>query len=115
MWQIINLTNSYDVFINNQILQFNLSAWIGGYAEQHDHASVSLTFLNQAMEKLGSSITIGPVLLEEREKQSKILFKSATGFVPKGTYMLRIEVQFICVNGTGISAYVDNIALILYS
>jgi hypothetical protein len=114
MWQRINLTNSSDLLINNQTLQFHFSAWIGGHAEQDDHASVSLTFLNEAIEKLDNSITIGPVFANDRKNASKLLFKSATGFVPNGTYFLEIYAKFTRLSGSDNDGYVDNIALILY-
>jgi hypothetical protein len=114
MWQIINLTNSADFFINNLTLQFNFSAWIGGSSKQKDHASVSLTFLNKAMEKFGESTTIGPVFPEERECKTKLLFKSTTGFVPNGSYFLEIYVKFTRYGGGNNDGYVDNMALILY-
>jgi hypothetical protein len=114
MWQIINLRNSDDFFINNQTLRFNFSAWIGGWRDHDDRASVSLTFLNKGMKKLNNSITIGSVFARDRKNQTKLLFKSATGFVPNDTYFLKIYVEFIRTGGTVNDGYVDNIALILY-
>jgi hypothetical protein len=114
MWQTINLKNSYNLLINNQTLHFNLSAWIGGASAHDDHASVSLIFLNKAIEKLGDSTTIGPVFANERLGVSRLIFKSATGLVPKGTYFLKIYVEFKRVIGPNNNGNIDNIALILY-
>ncbi|CAF4221725.1 unnamed protein product, partial [Adineta steineri] len=62
MWQYINMTNSMNpILIDNETVYYNFSAWIGGYSNQRDNAQVSLTFIDQANQKINSTITLGPV------------------------------------------------------
>jgi hypothetical protein len=75
MWQKTDLNNYVDPFlIDAHIVNFNLSAWIGGYLTQDDNAMVSLTFADQLNQPIGSIISIGPVLANDRANQSSLLF-----------------------------------------
>jgi hypothetical protein len=115
MWQIINLTNPFDLLlIDNQTVKFNLSAWIGGYDNQDDNAVVSLTFIDQSNQTLGNCTTIGPVLSNARGNKSMLLFQNANGSVPIGTRFLAVSVGITLSSGTWNNGYVDNIAIILH-
>jgi hypothetical protein len=82
MWQTVNLTGLIDpLLIDNQTVWFNFSAWIGGYANQDDNAQASLTFLNQTNQKVGNTITLGPILAAARGSITSLLFQQADGLV----------------------------------
>jgi len=115
MWQTVNLTDSSDLLlIDNLKMKFILSAWIGGYEEQDDHVLVSLTFFNQTIHELGKPITIKPVRADDRERQTKLLFRNRTGQVPISTRSLKINVEFRRDGGNNNDGYVDNIFVALY-
>ena len=45
MRRTIDLSGYMDSFlIDNQLVRFNLSAWLGGYGDQDDRAKVTLFF-----------------------------------------------------------------------
>jgi len=114
MWQTIDITNYIDPYlVDTQSIKFNLSAWIGGYSNQDDCATVSLYFADQFNQTIGSGVTIGPVFAVDRGSQSSLLFRQTQGFVPATTRFLTVIVTMtLYVGGNDGSA--DNIALILY-
>jgi hypothetical protein len=115
MWQIVNMTSSINpVLIDNQTVRFNFSAWLGGYANQDDNAQVSLTFINQANQKVGNSSTLGPVLATARNSTTSLLFRQTSGVVPVGARSFTVMVTITRVNGTDDDGAVDNIVLYLY-
>jgi len=115
MWQIVNLTQYIDsYFIDNQIAKYNLSAWIGGYLSQDDNAVVSLRFLDQFNQIIGSVVTLGPVLAADRASISKLLFRQAQGLIPLGTYFFKIEAVYTTVMGPHNNGNIDNIAVTIY-
>jgi len=115
MWQIVNMTGSINpVLIDNQTVWFNFSAWVGGYIAQDDNAQVSLTFINQANQQVGSTFTLGPVLAAARNNATSLLFRQTSGVVPVGARSFTVMVTITRVSGTDNDGDVDNIALYLY-
>ncbi|CAF4156324.1 unnamed protein product [Adineta steineri] len=115
MWQYVNMTDSINpVLIDNQTVYFNFSAWLGGYGSQTDYAQVSLTFINQANQQVGSTTTLGPVTNTQRSNITSLLFRQATGLVPVGARSLLVTVTITRLSGTANDGDVDNIALYLY-
>ncbi|UJR12544.1 hypothetical protein I4U23_016720 [Adineta vaga] len=96
MWQTIDLTNKiHSILIDNQTVQFNLSAWLGGYDNQNDNAEVSLTFIDSNNQIVGNCTSIGPILATNRSNISKLVFRQTNGFLPVGT---RSIVVFVTIN-----------------
>ena len=115
MWQTIDLTNYADpVVIDSSTLRFNLSAWLGGYDSQNDKASVSLRYIDQANQTIGSMVTIGPVTDTNRGNQASFLFRQATGLVPIGSRSLVVTLVIDRSLGPINDGYADNIAVYLY-
>ncbi|CAF1038853.1 unnamed protein product [Adineta ricciae] len=115
MWQTVNVTHTVDpVLIDNSVVKFNLSAWIGGWSSQNDNARVSIAFADQANQMLGNRTTIGPVSAADRNSQSSLLFRQATGLVPAGTRSFTILVTIICTDPTSNDGDVDNIGIYFY-
>lgn len=115
MWQTVNITNTIDpLLIDNHMVQFNLSAWIGGWSSQDDNARVSVSFFDQTNQMVGNRTTIGPVLAADRGSQSSLLFRQATGFVPIGTRSFTVFVSLTRLNPTSNDGSVDNIGIYFY-
>ncbi|CAF4114357.1 unnamed protein product, partial [Rotaria sp. Silwood1] len=115
MWQMINLTAAVSfTLIDNQIVWFNVSAWMGGWNEQDDKAVLQLTFLDQANQQVGTNTTIGPVLAIDRGYKTSLLFRSANGMVPIGSRSAIVLVTFTHINQNWNDGSIDNIALFLY-
>ena len=115
MWQTVDLTQYIDpYYIDNQMAKYNLSAWLGGLTTQNDNAVLSLRFLDQFNQIIGSVVTLGPVLVTDRGGVSKSLFRQTQGVIPHGTYFFEIEVVFNLVSGAHGNGNIDNIVLIVY-
>ena len=93
MYQAIDLT-MFSNAIDQSKVSFNLSAWLGGYYNQFDVAVVSAEFMDSSNAMVGNS-TIGPVTPVDRNNDSALLFRQATGVVPVNTRTTIIFVQLI--------------------
>ncbi|CAF4055491.1 unnamed protein product [Adineta steineri] len=91
----------------------NLSAWLGGYANQDDNAKVTLSFYNQDGENIGNAITIGPVLSSDRGTTTELLFRQNSGMVPARTRSMKVLVEFTRLIGGFNDGAADNIAVVL--
>ena len=115
MWQTVNMIRTISPsLIDNQTVWFNFSAWIGGYRDQDDNAIVSLTFLNQMNQSIGSNTTLGPVLAVDRQNISSLLFHQAGGLVPVSTRSFRVVVKATRLSGADNDGSVDNIGVNFY-
>ena len=115
MRQSVNLTNTqYVSYIDNGIVKFNLSAWLGGFDDQDDDARVSVIFLDQINQMMGNQTTIGAVLAVDRRYQTSLLFRQATGLVPVGARSFTVLVEMTRLEGQWNDGAVDNIAMYFY-
>lgn len=115
MWQTVNMTPSIDPFlIDNHQIRFNFSAWMGGFRSQNDNAVASLTFIDQSNQRVGSAVTIGPVLAVHRINKTSILFRQTSGFVPAGARSFMVMVTLGPGDGTYNNGFIDNIAVLLH-
>jgi hypothetical protein len=115
MWQTVNMTSSTNpFFIDNQMIWFNVSAWIGGYESQDDNAQASLTFINQANQQVGNTATIGPVLAADRGNISSLLYQQANGLIAVGARSFIVTVTITLLDGSDNDGDIDNIAVSLY-
>lgn len=92
---------------------FDLSAWLGGYASQEDHATITLTFLDAGGAALGSGAVLGPVTASDRGNVTGLLFRETTGFVPAGTRTIDFTLDLLRFAGTADDGYADNLSLVL--
>lgn len=106
--QVISFTENLNL-IDEGGLQFQFSAWLGGYDWQNDRMQVSATFRNAAEATLGSVVTLGPVTNEERNDVSSLLFRETSGTLPIGTRSVVIELRAIRDAGTYNDGYADNL------
>jgi hypothetical protein len=89
-----------------------LSAWLGGYTSQDDHASLTAWFLDATGTATLGTATIGPVLAVDRGSVTGLIFKQATNTVPGGTRSIRIQLQMIFSTGAYNDGYADNLSLV---
>ncbi|UJR17621.1 hypothetical protein I4U23_004517 [Adineta vaga] len=114
MWQYVNMTPEINpVLIDNQTVYFNFSAWLGGYGAQNDNAQVSLTFINQFNVKVGTTITLGPVLGIDRSSKTSLILRQANGIIPVGARYFIVTVIQTVAMGPANDGDVDNIILYL--
>ncbi|CAF1246098.1 unnamed protein product [Adineta steineri] len=115
MWQYINMTNSINsILIDNQTVYYNFSAWIGGYSNQKDNAQVSITFIDQANQKINNTITLGPVSVVDRGSITSLLFRQANGLLSIGARSCIVMATITRGAGTYNDGDIDNIALYFY-
>ncbi len=100
--------SAFAVLIDQNKAHFRLSAWLGGFSTQADHAYVKATFFNGAT--VLDSVTIGPVTEAQREGKTSLLWRSADGFVPAHATMVRVMIAMIRTEGSANDGYADNLA-----
>jgi hypothetical protein len=93
-------------------VSYALAAYLGGYADQEDHATVYLTFRDGASGLLGSD-QLGPVSSADRGGLTSLLPCSANGLVPAGTVTIEVELRLTSVASLYNDGYADNLSLIL--
>lgn len=98
--------------IDSNIVSYDLSGWLGGYAEQNDNAVLSIQFLGMTGNVLGTA-TIGPVLAVDRNRTSELLFRSTTGKVPVGTRSIMVTLTMTRTDGSDNDGCADDLSLYL--
>lgn len=100
-----------------QGVQFEMSGWFGGYADQRDLAWLTARFLDETGGELGRT-TIGEVTVQDRiaafgsENPTGFILKLASGDLPRQTR--RIELTLYAETGSGVcDGYADNLSLVL--
>jgi hypothetical protein len=91
---------------------YTFSGDFGGYTNDPDAASVTITFLNSSSSPLGSA-TLGPYPPSDRGSVTGFKNHSTTGVFPVGTRFVKVEVSMIRSLGTTNDSYLDNLSLVL--
>jgi hypothetical protein len=92
-----------------------LSALLGGYAGQTDHAAVSATFLNGAGAPAGGAVALPTVTSTDRNLTTGLVARTAAGALPAGTRQISVRIDAIRDEGSYNDGYVDNVSLVLGS
>ena len=108
--QTVNLTH-YAGSIDKNHATYKLSAWLGGYADQGDNATVTVTFQDALGSALGTG-SIGPVTASDRSNLTGLLPRSSDGTVPSGTRKVLVVISMVRTDGTANDGYADNLSLI---
>jgi hypothetical protein len=95
-------------------LQATLSALLGGYSSQTDHATVTATFLSPGGNATGS-IALPTVTNTERNGLTALLPRSAAGPVPPGTRAVSVRIDATRDEGSYNDGYIDNVSFVLGS
>jgi uncharacterized protein (TIGR03437 family) len=98
--------------IDAKTVKFSFSGWVGGYSDQNDQATITLTFMDWT-NKVLSTTTLGPVLAPERKEISGLAAKAASGTVPAGARYARVQMVMTRTDGSDNDGMVDSIALVL--
>jgi hypothetical protein len=91
---------------------YHVSGYFGGYADQHDYATLSISFISATSGTLGSR-HIGGVTPQNRTNQTSLLLRSATGYVPSGTQSITVVLTMVRFDGSYNDGYADNLSLVL--
>ncbi|OUL26156.1 PEP-CTERM sorting domain-containing protein [Nostoc sp. 106C] len=91
---------------------YDLSAWLGGYETDADNVKLSLDFLNQNGQSLGTAFITSPTA-EERNNTTALLFKYTTGFVPVSAREIKVVLDMNYVRGRVNDGYADNLSLVI--
>ena len=121
-FQFISVLDGANV-IDSGNAGFSLSALLGGFSNQRDHAIVQLSFLgfgnsqsqltaNQAtgFSELGNFI-LGPVTVQDRGSITGLYLREGTGLLPIGTRSLAVSIITSRFDGNYNDGYADNISL----
>jgi hypothetical protein len=93
-------------------IAYDFSAWIGGFANQNDYATVTATFFNASHARL-TSVQLGPVTRTNRQGLTALLRRQTAGSVPAMTRRIGIEIVSTRLEGASNDGYADNISLVL--
>jgi hypothetical protein len=100
--------------INQGTVTYDLSGWLGGFADDDDSATLVVQFFTGSTS-LGST-TIGPVTAVDRNSATGLLLKVATGTVPANTTRLHVELTMTRASDSGGAfndGYADSLSLVL--
>jgi hypothetical protein len=110
--QTISLTGA-SADINAGIVKYVLSAYLGGYSNQGDYATVSVAFKDANGATVGTGTTIGPVTPAQRKGTTGSIAQSAPGTVPKGATTALVTIVITRLEGTYNDGSADNVSLVL--
>ena len=74
----------YSTQIDANRVTYKLSAWLGGWDAQDDHATMWIEFVSSSNATL-TNATITPILAVDRANVSQLLYREITGDVPINT------------------------------
>jgi hypothetical protein len=92
-----------------------LSALLGGYAGQTDHAAVTGTFLNAAGASAGGAVVLPTVTSTDRNLTTGLVARTAARALPAGTRQISVRIDAIRDEGSYNDGYIDNVSLVLGS
>ncbi len=107
--QLDSLTH-YTRLIRSGLAEFKLSGWLGGFATQGDHATLTVTWESASGAALGH-VTLGPVTEAQRKGISGELFRSKAGRVPAGARQALFTLRMIREAGEYNDGSADNLSL----
>src|SRR5262249_31951065 len=93
--------------------KFALNAYLGGFSNQDDNATLTLQYLSATGAVLGTT-SLGPVSAADRANATSLLARSAVGSVPGGAGQAIVQLTMIRQGGAYDDGYADNLALTLF-
>jgi hypothetical protein len=91
---------------------YHVSGYFGGYAGQSDYATLAISFISSTDGTLGNR-HIGGVTPQDRNDETGLLLRSATGPVPSGTQSITVVLTMVRFDGSYNDGYADNLSLVL--
>ena len=98
--------------IRTGTVRYTFSAWLGGWTNQDDHGTATVTFCNAMGASVGSA-TLGPVTSQQRENVTGLWYRSSAGLVPKAATQAIVTIVFTRYEGSYNDGSADNISLVL--
>lgn len=89
-----------------------VSGDFGGFAGQNDSATLTATYLGVTGASLGT-LASPAVTLADRNGDTALLFRTATGPVPAGTRSIGVRLDLVRQDGAYNDGYADNLSLTL--
>lgn len=93
-------------------ISYNLSGFLGGYSTQEDHASLTAYFQDGTGATTGTAV-IGPVSQADRQGNTGLLSRTATGKLPVHTRKVHLVLDLVRTDGSYDDGYADNLSLVL--
>jgi hypothetical protein len=92
--------------------RYTLSAWLGGFSNQNDNATVEVIFQDASGRPLGTG-QIGPVTELTRAGKSGLVKTTTTGDVPKGARKAIVRILMQRTDGAYNDGYADDVSLVI--
>jgi Phosphoesterase family len=99
--------------IDSGTVGFNLSGWLGGWANRPERATLTAVFLGASGQSTGAPVIIADVDAQARGNVTGLVQRAVNGVVPPGTRQITVTVQFLSGMTSFHNAYADNISLTL--
>ena len=99
-------------FIDAGIVNYALSAWLGGYDGQNDNATLTVEYQNWNGGVLDSA-TLGPLMSVDRNGASELLLLTQNGNVPVGTRVIHLSLVMTRTDGSDNDGIADSLSLVL--
>ncbi|HUB82930.1 MAG TPA: hypothetical protein VMB03_29225 [Bryobacteraceae bacterium] len=93
---------------------YEVSGYFGGYGNDTDNATLTVSFQNAGGTSLGS-VTVGGVGPDDRDQQAGLYFRRSIGPVPAGTRKATVTLTMTPSPGTQNEGFADNLAFILHA
>lgn len=108
--QIVNVSQ-FASSIDTGHVTYALSGWLGGWEDQGDNATLTVTFQSSTGSALGTG-SIGPVTPANRANATGLLQRSSNGQVPSGTRNVLVSLVMVFTDGTANDGYADDLSLV---
>jgi hypothetical protein len=95
--------------------KFVLSGWFGGWANQRDYTTLTVTWENAAGAPVGKATVIGDVTAGQRKNVIGVFARHKNGVVPKAATQATIKIKMVRLDGGYDDGYADNLGLVLSS
>lgn len=105
--------------IDDGHIEYIISGWLGGYAEQTDFMTFSALFRDSRVGEI-DRVSIGPVTLCDRQQTlngvdemlTGLLFRQTSGVIPRGTRTIEMILESEVGEGAN-DGYADNLSMML--
>jgi hypothetical protein len=92
-------------------VEYELSAWLGGYLDEDDRASLVATFLGEGGAILGRAV-LPPVWPVDRARKTGLARREKVGILPRETREVRVRLDMLVASGAN-DACADDLSLVL--
>jgi hypothetical protein len=99
--------------IDGGTLEYQLSAWLGGWSDRSESALVTAVFLDDDGRSTGSPVVLGDPGANQRGHRTGLIARVTHGTIPVGTRRITVTVDLPSGLSSYQSAFADNISLTL--